>query len=264
MSSKLAKSVIASGVFLLVVGCAPTPERARAKIEARELTFDQKGIGNAVLSSDQKLIRLFIKAGYDINAFDDPTKAPLMLATRLPNPHTMDLLIDAGARAEELPGVLNLPATRGDLKTMAKLLEAGAVVDSKDNSGRTAMLAAVQAGRTESVRFLLEHGASPNGRPGAGRRSQNPLIEAVRNNQAEIVDVLIAGGANVNVVGGMTTPLMQAAGNGRTKIVDKLLAAGADPGFEYLGFTAAWAASQAGHHELAARLEQALDGQAAR
>ena len=224
MPSNQAKIVLATLVLTLACGCGPTPEQARARIEDAGLTFDEAGIGNAVLSTDTKLLKLFITAGYDVNTFEDPGSAPLTLSTRLSQPPTMKLLINAGARAEELPGVLIVPASRGDLRAMSLLLDAGADIDSMDLAWRTAMLGAIETGKVEAVRFLLDNGANPDGGRSPGRHGGNPLITAIKTNQPEMAELLIAAGAN--------------------------------PRMKVRGIDAIQAAERAGHHELAKRLRE--------
>ena len=263
MSSNQAKTAAAAFILTLGCACSPTPEQARAEIDALELPFDENGIGNAVMSADTKLVKLFIAAGYDVTAFDQSKTAPLMLSTRRSHGPTMKLLIAAGARAEKLPGVLILPATRGDLKTLSILLEVGAEIDSTTTSRQTAMLGAIENNRLEAVRFLLDNGAKPDGNlEGAGRQGSNPLIEAVKTNQPDVVELLIDAGAKVNRLGGMpvVTPLIAAARRNQTPTVDRLLAAGADPRMSSGGIDAIQAAEAAGHHALAQRLREASAG----
>jgi len=258
MSSKQPKTYVAVLFLILAAACSPTPEQARAKIDELELPFDENGIGNAVLSADTVLVELFIAAGYDVNSYENPKTAPLMLSTRRSYWPTMELLIDAGARAEGLPGVLIAPATRGDVKTMSMLLDVGAEIDTPESSGKTAVLRAIENHKTESVRFLLDAGAKPDGNPGGGRYGTNPLIEAIKADQGEIVDLLIDAGADVDRLGGMpmVTPLIAAARRNQTETLDRLLAAGADPGKTVSGLDAIQAAERAGHTELAQRLRE--------
>lgn len=259
MSSNQAKTALVAFFLILACGCSLTPEQARAEIDARELTFDERGIGHAILSADTEVVKLFITAGYDVTAFDDPKTAPLMLSTRHPHWPTMRLLIDAGARADELPGVLISGARSGDLETMSMLLDVGADIDSMDSSQRTALLGAIESNHLEAVRFLLDHGANPDdSRQNVGRSGTNPLIEAIKANQPETVGLLIDAGAKVNALGGMppVTPLIAAARRNQTETVDRLLAMGADLRINAAGIDAIRAAERAGHHELAQRLRE--------
>jgi len=253
---------IAVFAFAMIVACACglTPEQARAEIDALETPFDESGIANAVLSADTIRVKLFIAAGYDVNVFDAAKRAPLMLSTRRSHPPTTKLLISAGARAEELPGVLILPAKRGDLKTLAMLLDVGAAIDSTDAASGTALLGAIENNRVEAVRLLLDAGADPNGNTMVIiRRHDTPLIEAIKNNRPGIFELLIDAGAGPDAIGGMphVTPLIAAARRNQTQMVDRLIAAGADPKGKAAGIDAVQAAERAGHQDLAQRLREA-------
>ena len=225
MFSHRAKIVAISLALILTGGCSLTPEQARARIDALDVSFDTTHFNRAVMSADVKLIDLFIKAGYDVKTFEKVNSAPLMLAVRVPDPRPVKRLIAAGARADELPGILVLPATRDDLRTMSMLMDAGAEIDSLDQSSRSALLGAIEYGRLEAVRFLLDKGADPNGiRVNMGKRLFNPLIEAIRNHHLDVADLL--------------------------------LEAGADPRRKFSGIDAVRAAEHAGHDELAQRLRE--------
>lgn len=69
---------------------------------------------------------------------------------------------------------------------------------------------------------------------------------------------MIAAGANVNTIGGMpiVTPLIAAVRQDQTETADRLLAAGADPRMSVRGIDAIQAAERAGHHALAERLRE--------
>jgi len=223
MSLNWVKFSLACFALLLGCACTPSPEEARAKIDALELPFDENGIGNAVMTNDTKLLELFITAGYDVNEFDDAKRAPLMLSTRLTHRPTIEVLIAAGARAEELPGVLNIPATRGDVRTLSMLLDVGADIDSVDASRRTALLAAIEYSRLDSLSFLLDKGAHPDGNRGRpGPRGTNPLIEAIRSNQMEIVDLLIDAGADPRKTAGSIDAIQAAERAGYADLAQRL------------------------------------------
>lgn len=261
MSRKLMPLIALPLALCLTAGCGSlTPEEARAELEKRQIGFDQDGIAGAVMASDTELVELFIAAGYDPNEFDKPRSAPLMLSTRRSHAPTMKKLIEAGARADGLPGILNTGASRGDLQSMALLIEAGADVNAADGVGVTALLAAIGAQDPRSVEFLLEHGAkTDDGTPQRGRRRKIPLIEAVKLAQPEIVAMLLEAGADVHRNGGtpIETPLIAAARLGLTEIAELLLEAGADAQEEVQGMNAVDAARRRGHETLAEHLEAA-------
>ena len=226
---KQVRITVTGFALILACACSMSPERARAEIDALELSFDEAGIGHAVLSGDPKLVKLFVTAGYDVNTFADARRAPLMLSTRLSHGPTVKTLIAAGARAEGLPGVLNLPAGQGDLETMAMLLDVGADIDSEDSARRTAILVAIDSGRIEAVRFLLDNGADPDGnRLHPGRGGTSPLIKAVMNNQPEMVELLIGAGADPRLSAGSTDAIRAAERAGRQDLAQRLREASAN------------------------------------
>ncbi len=81
--------------------------------------------------------------------------------------------------------------------------------------------ALIQAADSEpdAVRKLLAAGANPNGMP---------LIMAIQCDEAEIVQMMLAAGAEVNSPFQHTTPLVHAISASYPNIVDLLLRAGAD------------------------------------
>src|SRR5689334_23414395 len=90
-----------------------------------------------------------------------------------------------------------------------------------------ALLREVNASNTEAVRQLVDSGANVNSKNESG---VTPLMNASGMGNKEIVELLLAKGADVNAkTPGNYTALMQAALVGQTEIVKILLDAGADP-----------------------------------
>jgi ankyrin repeat protein len=85
---------------------------------------------------------------------------------------------------------------------------------------------AAQGGHANVVGILVAHGAKINL---AGERGQTPLHVAARLGRREMVEALVAAGANVNARNRTgRTPLSDAVTNGHTQIVEFLLTHGAD------------------------------------
>ncbi|GLW07690.1 hypothetical protein Misp01_28200 [Microtetraspora sp. NBRC 13810] len=118
------------------------------------------------------------------------------------------------------------------------------------------LLDAVTRNDVDQVRELLEGGTADP----AGEGEPTALYRAAVDGRAEIVDLLLARGADANRFSGDADddeglPLCGAAARGLTSIVEALLAAGADPlGKEAGGWSALlWAAAK-GHREAAETL----------
>jgi ankyrin repeat protein len=73
------------------------------------------------------------------------------------------------------------------------LLDQGAVIDARDEAGRTALMLAVTEDKLEMVRVLLARGADPNAADNTGH---TPLQQANKRNLREIAALLEQAGAH--------------------------------------------------------------------
>jgi hypothetical protein len=87
---------------------------------------------------------------------------------------------------------LRQSADSGDLPGLRAVLDEKVSIDSRDSSGRTALLLAVQSGRDAVVSALLARGADPNISDVYG---ETPLHAAIAGNRTEIAQVLRRAGA---------------------------------------------------------------------
>jgi ankyrin repeat protein len=132
----------------------------------------------------------------------------------------------------------------GDVESAKLLLEAGADINDTRPEGASALVVAAHGNQLEMVKFLLDRGAQVD-HAGAGYTA---LLAAVLRGNPEMVDALIAKGADVNrklekgtvqrrqskwytfsgqLVG--ATPLFLASKFDEPKILRSLIAAGAKP-----------------------------------
>jgi ankyrin repeat protein len=89
----------------------------------------------------------------------------------------------------------DLPAAAGDPDAVARLLELGLPVDSRDERGATALLRACGAGALQSVQRLLAAHADPRISVETGA---SPLSAAASARQPDILRELVAGGVAVD------------------------------------------------------------------
>ncbi|TAN05926.1 MAG: hypothetical protein EPN38_09835 [Rhodanobacteraceae bacterium] len=89
----------------------------------------------------------------------------------------------------------DLPAAAADPDAVARLLDLGLPVDSRDERGATALLRASGAGALASVQRLLVAGADPRLTVATGA---SPLSAAVSARQPDIVRALIAAGVAID------------------------------------------------------------------
>jgi hypothetical protein len=91
------------------------------------------------------------------------------------------------------PATLDSAVAQGDLKQTALLLDQGAVIDARDEAGRTPLMLAVTQNRLEIVRLLLSRGADPNAADNAGH---TPLQQALMRNLRDVTALLEQAGAH--------------------------------------------------------------------
>lgn len=108
---------------------------------------------------------------------------------------TLNTLLSAGnsfnASGDEEAPVLRA-AGRGHTAVVARLLDAGADVDSTDRSGITPLMRAAQNGRLATVELLLARGARVNHTNVAGYAA---IMWCRRNGYHEVEKILLAAGA---------------------------------------------------------------------
>lgn len=114
------------------------------------------------------------------------------------------------------------------------LVQRGADVDAHGLCGRSALNNCAAFGYTESVRFLLKHGAKTHGFSRVLGDYNAPLVGAAGEARVEIVKMLLAAGADPNETGGRGcsvgyTPLHAVANEEASEdVAELLIAAGAD------------------------------------
>ena len=128
------------------------------------------------------------------------------------------------------------------LDTIKALLTAGADVNRSDRYGKFPLMEALHTGPISLVRLILEHGADPNDTRSGGRRvsytepwapplvlvaANGAIYEFMDRHGVELVDLLIAHGADVNGTRHIGNPLNIASENGKIDMVRLLLDRGA-------------------------------------
>ncbi|XP_007443291.1 ankyrin repeat domain-containing protein 50-like [Python bivittatus] len=168
-------------------------------------------------------------------------------------PAVLELLVLAGAR---LGGQGPAPSLRHVLEredSVRLLLENGASVNQRDGSGRTLLASAAHSGNHEVVGLLLTRGAQPEA---PDQHGQTPMTLAARQGHTKVLLCLLAHGASVDCSDHKGwTALRAAAWGGHSEAVDVLLQAGASVDCaDTEGRTALRAAAWGGHQDIVATL----------
>jgi hypothetical protein len=141
----------------------------------------------------------------------------------------------AGATGDDVSRELVAAAARGDSPRVAGLLREGADPNTRDASGRPALLVATASGRVEAVTALLRGGASPDRGDASGWTALHQAVEAGDSASAR---ALLEAGATPDLrARSRGTPLDVAETTGRPELTRLLRARGARGSGKSIGDT---------------------------
>lgn len=125
--------------------------------------------------------------------------------------------------------LLHYAATLADTKILKALLDAKAIIDVQNSSGKTPLFLAVSEQNIEAVKMLLSAGADPE----IGRFQSQPLLEAINQKNIELVKLLLPKIKDINVKSSKGENFLDAAiyHNDADELVELLLKAGANPSY---------------------------------
>ena len=185
---------------------------------------------------------------------DDKSASPVLIAA-VANGAPVDLLsrmvekfaIDVKAQTgNEGSSVLHAAVAAGHQAALEWALGPKKIyVDLRNQKGQTALQLAVAAGRRDMVQALLGAGAAPDTRDDEGNV---PLVTATRNDNQEIVEMLVNAKADLDAadVFGVTA-LSAASSAGSIRMVKTLLTAAESAGVKLNLEPALFAAAERGH-----------------
>ncbi len=156
----------------------------------------------AVHRNDTEIVKLLIAAGANVNAANDYGVTPLSLACTDGSASLVEMLLNAGADANGSPPtgetVLMTCARTGNLQSVKLLLRHAVNVNAKESwRGQTALMWAVEQKHADAAQALIDQGADVHARSNSGF---TPLLFAARVGDINSARVLLAAGADVNEV----------------------------------------------------------------
>jgi len=206
-----------------------------ATLQAQNHKINTKGDALIVAIEKQNIseIKKLINEGADVNYQQDvegKKQTPLICASDGGTPEIVDILLKAGADPNktgpvrrDTPLMYAAYNKTHAIEIAELLLQAGASPNQTGSEGLTALIWAVNEGRTELVERLLKAGADVN-----SRGIFTALHAAVQFSTKEMVTLLLKNGANLNRLDAAgNTPLDYAYREKNTEMVEFLLAKGA-------------------------------------
>lgn len=142
---------------------------------------------------------------------DEDGFTPLHLAAASGNKEIVEVLLAANADVNSKDNAGSTPlhqasTARGQHRDLFDLLSArDANVNAVDKHGLTSLHYATLADNPDAVIWLLNHGANANCRD--TEAGESPLILAAAQGHKEVVELLLAHGADVNLADNRGTPL---------------------------------------------------------
>jgi ankyrin repeat protein len=233
-----------------------------AKVNLKEAKHAQTALMWAAAQKHPEAVRVLLQGGAEVDARSSSGFTALLFAAREGDLESARLLVAAKANvnAVSAEGITPLMAASAGVVALAAneyrltitpsdheavaifLLEKGADAQPADRLGRTALHEAAETGKVELAKALIAHQANPNARiqvappplrgdyvTRAGFVGATPFWLAARNGHAEVMRVLVAGGADPGLpatgdcpfgtkVCISATPLMMAVGFGQIEI----------------------------------------------
>jgi ankyrin repeat protein len=185
----------------------------------------------AALGGHVEVVKLLLHHGADVNIFSH--NKPLHYAAMNGHIEVAQILIahgaDINAKGTDEYTPLGTAVSNLQVDMVEYLLSKGADVNARAIYGCSPLHTAVSKRNIELARLLSEHGANTNFKC----NGRTALIDSVLNDDAEMTEMLLSFGANVNAKDDYeNTPLYISCQRNNVEIGGILLANGADPTIE--------------------------------
>ncbi|KAL8886648.1 MAG: hypothetical protein Q9192_006449, partial [Flavoplaca navasiana] len=179
------------------------------------------------------VVNLLLENGADVNAKGGKHRNALNAASSEGFADIVDVLLDAGADPtvfdQNYGNAIQAAARAGREDIIRKLADRGCEVNAPGGTRGTALVGAASAGQARTVEVLFELGVPK----GETQDTSDALVAATSKDHANVVEVLVSFGANLNSAGILQAsewlPLQFAANNDKFEMVTTLLRLGADP-----------------------------------
>ncbi len=202
------------------------------KLYNQENIYHEWPLLEAVKTGNTEIVQHLLKYSVQVDKTNHAGWTALMEAAKLSKPQIIKMLIEAGADVNKADNYGFTPfiiaSLQNDRETVSHLYHFGANINHKTNDGSSALSLAIENNNQIMPRYLLFLGASCQTKTKDG----NDLIfAALKTGDVKLVDDLISYGANINAktvdpIG--ETPLLNTIKNQQKEMVQLLLEKGAD------------------------------------
>ena len=209
-----------------------------ADINAVEAFENYTALMVAVGNGHLAMVQTLLGKGADASVRDQSGRTVLHIGSTKSKPHQMiKMLLDHGAdvnvNLQDVRGQtpLSIAAYRGHSSIVAMYLKLGANPNTKEKKKHNTPLHLVAAGGIHYAQFtkimenLIRHGANVDAQ---NKEGTTPLMLSSQNGYKDLVNLLLANGAKVNLVNhAQESALSLAQKNNRTNVAKRLKQAGA-------------------------------------
>ena len=148
---------------------------------------------------------------------------PICMAVK--RPEILRKLLPAMKNPRAVKGVMEMAVVANQLDSIKMLLKAGVNVEDKNGGVFSPLTTALREQNKDIVRFLIDEAGADVNAPG----EHLPIIKAIRrcpHNDTEMIELLIARGADVNLMYRGWNAILQAVESGDAKILQVLVERG--------------------------------------
>lgn len=173
-------------------------------------TYNTKGLMKAIQENDKKMVKLFVRSGYDLNETDSSGKTPICTAAEKGNIDIINILL------------------RGDVNLLKR----------NDSDGLTPMFCAIKGNNIQVIEKFKNVGIGLNTR-NEYADGIAPLHYAAALGLDNVITYLISSGVNIDITDAKgQTPLHKSIAQDNIVVLYVLLNSGADVDIEdYSGFS---------------------------
>ncbi|KAJ8968405.1 hypothetical protein NQ317_002350 [Molorchus minor] len=173
-----------------------------AGAEVNSVDIEEKSIlTSAVRQGSEEAVRYLVKLGARVNHEEPGGVTSLRLAVWANNAPVVRILLDGGARLVHSHHLLHTAVSNNNLEVVSLLVEAGAMLNARDDQGHTPLMLACSRKNLAVTRYLITHGSDVNASSHIdGKTALHVCVQDVRESKSahQLIELLVHHGADMN------------------------------------------------------------------